>query len=262
VRRCSTTATPHSRPSRSPTHRPSGSRWAQRICRAKKQFKHDPLVRDCHLAKLLKPPTFRFSEVWITVRRIPPTFVTCIAAPIRIPLNADERRRMRPKMRPPGVVSWLRPLSRRRASPTGSETTRTYGITFWEQRQRRWVTSNGHHPPGLLALPGPWRRHRVRFFRWLVIGNACGKIGCRGKAPEATLDCSTTVCSGLCVRVRSSSDYFCSGYNSWARFGFGGRDRERPSHCDQFYANHYSSSIWGDDCLFWSLCDMEAACHQ
>jgi hypothetical protein len=52
---------------------------------------------------VIEPPTFRFSEVWITVRRIPLTSTTCIAALIRTPMNAGERRRMRPKMRPPGL---------------------------------------------------------------------------------------------------------------------------------------------------------------
>ena len=47
-------------------------------------------------------PTFRFSGVGIIVRQIVPAFVTCISALIRIPMNLNERRRMRPTMRPPG----------------------------------------------------------------------------------------------------------------------------------------------------------------
>ena len=38
------------------------------------------------------------------VHRILLTSATCIAALNRTRLNADERRRMRPKMRPPGSV--------------------------------------------------------------------------------------------------------------------------------------------------------------
>lgn len=48
----------------------------------------------------MEPLTFRFSGLGITVRRIPLTFVTCIAELMRMPMNVDERRRMRPKMRP------------------------------------------------------------------------------------------------------------------------------------------------------------------
>ncbi len=50
---------------------------------------------------MVEPQTFRFSGLGIIVRRIPFTSVTCIAALIRILMNIDERRRMRPKMRPP-----------------------------------------------------------------------------------------------------------------------------------------------------------------
>ena len=53
----------------------------------------------------LNPLAFRFSGVGIIVRRIPLTSATCIAALIRIPMNVNERRRMRPKMRPPGDPS-------------------------------------------------------------------------------------------------------------------------------------------------------------
>jgi hypothetical protein len=49
------------------------------------------------------PLTFRFSEVGIIVRRITLRSVTCVAALIRIPMNVDERMRMRPKMRTPGL---------------------------------------------------------------------------------------------------------------------------------------------------------------
>jgi hypothetical protein len=49
------------------------------------------------------PSTFRFSGLGITVRRIPLTSVPCIAALNRTRLNENERRRMRPKMRPPGL---------------------------------------------------------------------------------------------------------------------------------------------------------------
>jgi hypothetical protein len=51
------------------------------------------------------PPTFRFSGVGIIVHRVPFTFVTCTVVLMRMPMNLDERRRMRPKMRPPGSVA-------------------------------------------------------------------------------------------------------------------------------------------------------------
>jgi hypothetical protein len=38
------------------------------------------------------------------VRQAPPTSVTCTATLTRTPLNADKRRRMRPKMSPPGLL--------------------------------------------------------------------------------------------------------------------------------------------------------------
>ena len=47
-----------------------------------------------------EPLTFRFSEVWIIIHQITLTSVTCTAALIRIPINVDERRRMRPRMSP------------------------------------------------------------------------------------------------------------------------------------------------------------------
>jgi hypothetical protein len=62
------------------------------------------------------PPTFRFSGLGITVRPIPLTFVTCIAEINRTRLNADERRRMRPRMRPPGL-SWPLPGTRNTRPP-------------------------------------------------------------------------------------------------------------------------------------------------
>ncbi len=66
------------------------------------------------------------------VRRIPLTSVTCIAALNRTWLNADERRRMRPKMRPPGPVgSWTRSFRPwRRSRRPASDTIRTYGTRF------------------------------------------------------------------------------------------------------------------------------------
>jgi hypothetical protein len=44
----------------------------------------------------VEPPTFRFSGVGITVRRIPLTSAICANASIRTPMNAGERRWMRP----------------------------------------------------------------------------------------------------------------------------------------------------------------------
>jgi hypothetical protein len=52
-----------------------------------------------HLA-VVEPLTFRFSGLGIIVRRIPFTSVTCTVGLMRMSMNLDERRRMRPKMRP------------------------------------------------------------------------------------------------------------------------------------------------------------------
>jgi hypothetical protein len=52
---------------------------------------------------IVEPPTFRFSGVGITVRRIPLTSAICANTLIRTPMNRGERRWMRPKTRPPGT---------------------------------------------------------------------------------------------------------------------------------------------------------------
>jgi hypothetical protein len=49
-----------------------------------------------------RTPTFRFSGVGIIVRRIPLVSAICANTAIRTPMNAGERRWMRPRIRPLG----------------------------------------------------------------------------------------------------------------------------------------------------------------
>jgi hypothetical protein len=66
----------------------------------------------------VEPPTFRFSGLGIIVHRITLTSVTCIAASIRTSMNVDERIRMRPKTRPPGLGCLAETFARAWCVPT------------------------------------------------------------------------------------------------------------------------------------------------
>jgi hypothetical protein len=51
------------------------------------------------------------------VRRVLFAFVTCTVVLMRMPMNLDERRRMRPKMRPPGPRGLTETLARSGVAP-------------------------------------------------------------------------------------------------------------------------------------------------
>jgi hypothetical protein len=104
----------------------------------------------------------------IAVRRIPLVSVTSIAALIRIPMNADERRQMRPKMRP--RRSFAHPATRARARRAGGHAAQPppddlarwgwWGIpSTWRSPATRaapGATSPASHRPSAPGLPpGP-----------------------------------------------------------------------------------------------------------
>ena len=122
----------------------------------------------------VEPPTFRFSGVWITVRRIPLTSVTCIAALNRTRLNADERRRTRPKMRPPGL-GWLADIPSARGGmgcPTGSDTGPMAPCGWLQQGVQTRPCSSPFPRPGRPARRGGG-----------VNGGACAIAARRHQAP-------------------------------------------------------------------------------